>query len=120
MLFWIGIVFFISALGAVAAAFHFHYPGAFIVPVLLFIFIASHAIGQGAAIRVFISEIFLFLMFMMVLQLLWVIFEMIETKGVLLEAMERKLSKKTGKFFVSGSGHRCFINRDITINIHPG
>ena len=132
----IGSIGYILSLGAVAAAFHFQSPGGFIVPVLLFIFIASHAIGQGAVIWVFISEIFpnkvrsygqslgssvhwimaavvtsvfpffannpnigpakifLFFMFMMVLQLLWVIFRMPETKGVSLEEMERKLSKK--------------------------
>lgn len=132
----IGSIGYILSLGAVAAAFHFQYLGGFIVPVLLFIFIASHAIGQGAVIWVFISEIFpnkvrsygqslgssvhwimaavvtsvfpffannpnigpakifLFFMFMMVLQLLWVIFRMPETKGVSLEEMERKLSKK--------------------------
>ena len=132
----IGSIGYILSLGAVAAAFHFQSPGGFIVPVLLFIFISSHAIGQGAVIWVFISEIFpnkvrsygqslgssvhwimaavvtsvfpffannpnigpakifLFFMFMMVLQLLWVIFRMPETKGVSLEEMERKLSKK--------------------------
>ena len=122
--------------GQLVVNFHFQYLGGFIVPVLLFIFIASHAIGQGAVIWVFISEIFpnkvrsygqslgssvhwimaavvtsvfpffannpnigpakifLFFMFMMVLQLLWVIFRMPETKGVSLEDMERKQSKK--------------------------
>lgn len=54
----IGSIGYILSLGAVAAAFHFHYLGGVIVPVLLFIFIASHAIGQGAVIWVFISEIF--------------------------------------------------------------
>jgi hypothetical protein len=105
-----------------------------VVPVLLFIFIASHAIGQGAVIWVFISEIlpnnvraygqslgcsthwilaaiittvfpifatkfgpaplFFFFALMMVLQLLWVIFKMPETKGVALEELEAKLIKK--------------------------
>ena len=107
------------------SAFYFNFLGGTVVPVLLFIFIASHAIGQGAVIWVFISEIFpnnvraygqslgctthwilaaiittvfpimatrfgpaplfLFFAFMMVLQLLWVIFKMPETKGVPLE-----------------------------------
>ena len=105
----------------------------------ILIFIASHAIGQGAVIWVFISEIFpnkirafgqswgtgthwifaglitlltpvfldekagilkdnpwpifIFFAFMMVLQLLWVIFKMPETKGVSLEELEDKLIK---------------------------
>ncbi|MGB5364481.1 MAG: MFS transporter, partial [Aureibaculum sp.] len=104
------------------------------VPIFLFIFIASHAIGQGAVIWVFISEIFpdhlratgqsfgtsthwilaaiipslvpfLFakigagvvfaiFAFMMVLQLIFVIFMMPETKGVSLEELEKKLVKE--------------------------
>jgi MFS family permease len=54
----IGSVGYILSLGAVAAAFYFNYVGGMVVPVLLFVFIASHAIGQGAVIWVFISEIF--------------------------------------------------------------
>jgi sugar porter (SP) family MFS transporter len=54
----IGSVGYILSLGAVAAAFHFQYLGGFVVPFLLFFFIAAHAIGQGAVIWVFISEIF--------------------------------------------------------------
>ncbi|WP_420321511.1 sugar porter family MFS transporter [Flagellimonas sp.] len=109
---------------------------------LLFIclFVASHAIGQGAVIWVFISEIFpnrvraygqswgtsthwvfaalitlvtpifldgqeglmkdtvwyiyYFFAGMMVLQLLWAIFKMPETKGVSLEELAKKLIKK--------------------------
>jgi MFS family permease len=38
-------------------AFFFHWEG-IAVPVFLFLFIAAHAIGQGAVIWVFISEIF--------------------------------------------------------------
>lgn len=106
----------------------------------ILIFVASHAIGQGAVIWVFISEIFpnkirafgqswgtgthwvfaaiitlltpvfldknagifkdnpwpIFIFFssMMLLQLLWVIFKMPETKGVSLEELEEKLIKE--------------------------
>ncbi len=54
----IGSIGYILSLGAVAAAFQFQFLGGVIVPVCLFVFIASHAIGQGAVIWVFISEIF--------------------------------------------------------------
>ena len=54
----IGSIGYIISLSAVAAAFYFNYLGGVVVPVLLFVFIASHAIGQGAVIWVFISEIF--------------------------------------------------------------
>jgi MFS family permease len=133
----IGSVGYILSLGAVAAAFYFQYLGGMIVPVIFFFFIASHAIGQGAVIWVFISEIFpnqvrsygqslgssvhwimaavvtsvfpifannpnigpakifLFFTVMMVIQLLWVIFKMPETKGVPLEQLESRLLKKT-------------------------
>lgn len=133
----IGSLGYIISLGAIAAAFQFQFSGA-VVPVLVFIFIASHAIGQGAVIWVFISEIFpnqvrsygqslgssvhwvmaaiitavfpffannpvigpakifLFFMVMMVLQLLWVLFKMPETKGVSLEEMEEKLGTGGG------------------------
>ncbi len=129
----IGSIGYIVSLAAISAAFHFHYLGGMAVPVLVFLFIASHAIGQGTVIWVFISEIFpnqvryygqsmgsathwilaavitgvfpffanspavgpakifLFFMCMMILQLLWVLFRMPETKGVSLEEMERKL-----------------------------
>jgi sugar porter (SP) family MFS transporter len=131
----IGSLGYIVSLGAVAAAFYFGYAGGAVVPGFLFLFIASHAIGQGAVIWVFISEIFpnqvrsygqslgssthwimaavvtsvfpffannpvigpakifLFFAVMMVLQLLWVIFKMPETKGVPLEQLEAKLLK---------------------------
>jgi MFS transporter, SP family, arabinose:H+ symporter len=129
----IGSIGYIFSLSAVAAAFYFGWLGGMVVPVLLFIFIASHAIGQGAVIWVFISEIFptrvraygqslgsathwilaaiiasifpimaerfgaapLFLFFalLMVLQLLWVLFKMPETKGVPLEQLEAQLLK---------------------------
>jgi MFS family permease len=130
----IGSIGYILSLSAVAGAFYFGWLGGMVVPVLLFIFIASHALGQGAVIWVFISEIFptnvraygqslgsathwilaaviasifpimaerfgaapLFLLFavLMVLQLLWVLFKMPETKGVPLEQLEARLLKK--------------------------
>jgi MFS transporter, SP family, arabinose:H+ symporter len=133
----IGSIGYILSLGAVATAFYFHYLGGIIVPVLLFFFIAAHAIGQGAVIWVFISEIFpnqvrsygqslgssthwvmaaiitsvfpffannpnigpakifLFFTLMMVLQLVWVMAKMPETKGATLEEIESKLLTKT-------------------------
>jgi sugar porter (SP) family MFS transporter len=57
VLMYIGSVGYIVSLGSVAAAFFLERTG-MTVPVLLFVFIASHAIGQGAVIWVFISEIF--------------------------------------------------------------
>jgi|SRR6185312_5110045 len=54
----IGSVGYIISLAAVAFAFYSGHSGGMVVPVLLFVFIASHAIGQGAVIWVFISEIF--------------------------------------------------------------
>jgi SP family arabinose:H+ symporter-like MFS transporter len=55
-LLYIGSVGYITSLGLVAWAFFTgHY---LIVPVCIFAFIAAHAIGQGAVIWVFISEIF--------------------------------------------------------------
>jgi sugar porter (SP) family MFS transporter len=111
--------------------------GSGLLMTFLLLFIAAHAIGQGAVIWVFISEIFpnsvramgqsfgasvhwifaafitlltpvfldarngifkdnpwpifAFFAFMMVLQLLWVILKVPETKGVSLEALEKKL-----------------------------
>lgn len=105
--------------------------GGTIILIGLFLFIASHAVGQGAVIWVFISEIFpnrnraagqalgsftlwtftalvtlcfpkmietfspsqifAFFSFMMVLQLIWVIAMMPETKGVPLEDIQKKL-----------------------------
>jgi len=54
----IGSVGYIISLAAVAFAFYSGHSTGMVVPVLLFVFIASHAIGQGAVIWVFISEIF--------------------------------------------------------------
>ena len=52
-----GSVGYIISLSLVAAAFFLNWGGLW-VPIFLFLFIASHAIGQGAVIWVFISEIF--------------------------------------------------------------
>jgi MFS family permease len=120
---------YIGSLGLTAWAFFTqHYS---IVPACIFAFIAAHAIGQGAVIWVFISEIFpnrhraegqslgssthwvfaallttffpklvtafptgyVFAFFcgMMMLQLLWVLFMVPETKGVPLEQIQKRL-----------------------------
>lgn len=132
----IGSIGYILSLALVAWCF---YSGASPTLLLIFIlvFIASHAIGQGAVIWVFISEIFpnkvraygqswgtgthwvfaalitlvtpifldadkgifkdnpwpifMFFSIMMVLQLLWVVFIMPETKGVSLEELEKRM-----------------------------
>ena len=132
----IGSLGYIISLAVVAYCF---YSGASSTMLLSFIllFIASHAVGQGAVIWVFISEIFpnnvrasgqawgtgthwvfaalitlitplfldkdegifgdnpypIFIFFaaMMVLQLLWVLFKMPETKGISLEELEKRL-----------------------------
>jgi sugar porter (SP) family MFS transporter len=132
----IGSFGYIVSLGAVAWAFYSH-AGAGMLLVFLLLFIASHAVGQGAVIWVFISEIFpnkvralgqsfgasvhwvfaaiitlitpvfldaengvfkdnpwpifAFFAFMMVLQLLWVVTRVPETKGVSLEELEKQL-----------------------------
>ncbi len=52
----IGSFGYILSLGFVAWAFFTAHAG--IVPVCIFVFIAAHAVGQGAVIWVFISEIF--------------------------------------------------------------
>jgi len=126
----IGSLGYILTLAGVSWAF---YSGAEGIIVVTFVtaFVASHAIGQGAVIWVFISEIFpnsvrdsgmsfgsgthwvfaaiitlitptvlanfsagsifSFFAFMMILQLLWVIFIMPETKGITLEELAKKL-----------------------------
>ena len=126
-----GSIGYIISLSLVAAAFFLNW-GGMSVPIFLFLFIASHAIGQGAVIWVFISEIFpnrlrasgqafgssthwvlaaiipstipylfttigpgyvfAFFAFMMVLQLIFVIFMMPETKGKSLEELSAELS----------------------------
>ena len=133
----IGSVGYIISLSMVAYAFNTGASPTFLMTFLL-LFIASHAIGQGAVIWVFLSEIFpnkiramgqsfgasvhwvfaaiitlitpvfldekngilkdepwkifAFLAAMMVLQLIWVLTKMPETKGVSLEELEKKLS----------------------------
>lgn len=56
-LMYFGSVGYIISLSMVAMAFYFNWQG-MMVPIFLFLFIASHAIGQGAVIWVFISELF--------------------------------------------------------------
>lgn len=55
-LLFIGSFGYIISLGLTSWAFFTHYYS--IVPICIFAFIASHAVGQGAVIWVFISEIF--------------------------------------------------------------
>ncbi|MFV8268651.1 sugar porter family MFS transporter [Flavobacterium sp. GT2N3] len=128
----IGSLGYIISLGMVALAFYNNL-GAIILMASIMLFIASHAIGQGAVIWVFISEIFpnnvrangqsfgtgihwifaalitlagpvvidlfkinpwpifAFFAFMMVLQLVFVLFMMPETKGLSLEELEHKM-----------------------------
>ncbi len=129
----IGSVGYILTLLGVAWAFYTQAEGIMVVAFVT-AFVGAHAIGQGAVIWVFISEIFpnsvrgagmsfgsgihwimaaiitlitpwvisqfsgasIFLFFagLMVLQLLWVLIIMPETKGVELEELEKKLVKK--------------------------
>ena len=128
----IGSIGYIIGLAMVAFAFYSGASPGFLL-VFLLLFIASHAIGQGAVIWVFISEIFpntiraygqawgsgvhwvfaalitllgpvvidifslnpwpifAFFAFMMVLQLIWVLVFMPETKGVSLEELSKRL-----------------------------
>lgn len=128
----IGSIGYILSLGMVAMAF-LNNLGPVVLMVSILVFIASHAIGQGAVIWVFISEIFpnnvrangqsfgtgihwifaalitlagpvvidlfkenpwpifAFFAFMMVLQLIFVLFMMPETKGLSLEELEHKM-----------------------------
>ncbi|MCC5942010.1 MAG: sugar porter family MFS transporter [Balneolaceae bacterium] len=57
-LMYIGSFGYIISLSAIAYAFFTQTFTGITIPVLIFVFIASHAIGQGAVIWVFISEIF--------------------------------------------------------------
>jgi len=134
----IGSIGYIISLGVVAWCFYTH-AGPGVLLAFLLLFIAAHAIGQGAVIWVFISEIFpnnvraigqsfgasthwvfaalitlltpvfldadkgifrdnpwpifAFFAFMMVLQLVWVLARVPETKGRSLEELELKLVK---------------------------
>ncbi len=130
-LMYIGSFGYIVSLSLVSCAFFMNWAG-MSVPVFFFIFIAAHALGQGAVIWVFISEIFpnhlradgqsfgssthwvlaavipavipflfkqigaewvfTFFTLMMVLQLLFVILMMPETKGIPLEELQKKLT----------------------------
>ena len=56
-LMYFGSVGYIISLSLVSCAFFFEW-GGLLIPIFLLIFIASHGIGQGAIIWVFISEIF--------------------------------------------------------------
>ena len=134
----IGSLGYIISLSGVAWSFYSN-AGAGVLMTFLLLFIASHAVGQGAVIWVLISEvfpnkvrafgqsfgasthwvfaaiitlitpvfldkqtgvfsgdkkpwpIFAFLAFMMVLQLIWVLTKVPETKGVSLEELEKRL-----------------------------
>ncbi len=128
-LLFIGSLGYILSLGLCSWAFYTEHFD--IVPICIFAFIAAHAIGQGAVIWVFISEIFpdryraagqalgsgthwvfaallttffptmvasfppgavfAFFAFMMMLQLLWVRLAVVETKGVPLEEVQKRL-----------------------------
>ncbi|TVR13080.1 MAG: MFS transporter [Balneolaceae bacterium] len=57
-LMYIGSFGYIISLSAIAYAFFTQTFTGLTIPILIFVFIASHAIGQGAVIWVFISEIF--------------------------------------------------------------
>ncbi|MDA7797449.1 sugar porter family MFS transporter [Flavobacteriaceae bacterium] len=56
-LMYLGSFGYIISLSLVSCAFFFEW-GGLLIPIFLFLFIAAHAIGQGAIIWVFISEIF--------------------------------------------------------------
>jgi len=133
----VGSLGYILSLTTVAACFAFHASPVLLMAFLL-LFIAAHAVGQGAVIWVFIAEIFpnkiratgqsfgasvhwvfaaiitlvtpfflddndgvfkdnpwpifAFFSLMMVLQLVWVLTKMPETKGISLEELEQKLT----------------------------
>lgn len=130
-LLFVGCIGYVLSLGGAAFAFATaHYA---IVPVCIFAFIASHAVGQGAVIWVYIAEIFPtrqrafgqalgssthwimaavlttvfpilvtrfppaqvfgFFAVMMAVQLLWVLFAVIETRGASLEEVQARLMR---------------------------
>ncbi len=132
----VGSIGYIISLSTIAWAFFtygtdFTQTGSMVVLGSIFLFIASHAFGQGAVIWVYLSEIFpnrvrgrgqslgtathwvaaaaiswtfpliaeasggytfAFYALCMVLQLLWVVFSMLETKGISLEEIQKKLN----------------------------
>ncbi len=134
----IGSIGYIISLSTIAWAFltygdNFTEAGSMIVLMSVFLFVASHAFGQGSIIWVYLSEIFpnrvrargqslgtsthwiaaaiiswtfpliaevsggytfAFYAACMVVQLFWVIFKMIETKGISLEDIQKKLNIK--------------------------
>lgn len=134
LLMLIGSVGYLVSLSVVAYAFYADIGGMAVV-FFVFLFIAAHAVGQGAVIWVFISEvfpnavrakgqalgasthwvfaaliallmpfflsvfspasIFMFFAFMMLLQLLFVLFMMPETKGRTLESLSVAMQKNT-------------------------
>lgn len=57
-LMYVGSVGYILSLSVIGGAFFMELFNGYLVPVWMFVFIASHAIGQGAVIWVFITEIF--------------------------------------------------------------
>lgn len=129
----IGSVGYIVSLALLSYTFFQEDFGGYAVPAYLFLFIASHAVGQGSVIWVFISEIFpnsvrgkgqslgsgthwvfaalitltmpailskfsggpifAFFALMMLIQLVWALIYMPETKGVSLEDLEKQLLK---------------------------
>ncbi|WP_163407180.1 sugar porter family MFS transporter [Flavobacterium ajazii] len=133
-LMYLGSAGYIVSLALVTIAFYFEWKG-MAVPLFFFLFIASHAVGQGSVIWVFISELFpnklraagtafgtsvhwvlaalipsfipflfkeigattVFSIFclMMVWQLLWVFFQMPETKGRTLEELSKSLAAES-------------------------
>jgi len=140
----IGSLGYILSLAMVAWSFYSH-SGAGFLMIFLMLFIAAHAVGQGAVIWVFLAEIFpnkvramgqsfgasthwvfaalitlltpvfldadkgifkdnpwpifAFFAFMMILQLIWVLTKVPETKGVSLEDLEKRLVKQGGVLF---------------------
>lgn len=134
----VGSIGYIVSLSLVAWAFYAG-AGSLILMMSILLFIASHAVGQGAVIWIFISEIFpnnvrasgqsfgtgthwvfaaiitllgpvvidlfrvnpwpifAFFAFMMVLQLMFVIFMMPETKGISLEELEHRILNRNRK-----------------------
>ena len=133
----IGTIGYIFSLVMLSLTFYREDFGGLAVPGYIFLFVASHGIGQGSIIWVFISEIFpnsvrgkgqalgcgthwvfaalitlimpvilgrfsggpifAFFAFMMVIQLVWALIYMPETKGVSLEDLEKKLMRSSDR-----------------------